>query len=78
MVSVFRCLCEWITGNSGVPFFQFICGYAPEIDWKTNSEDTSDLSNSNEGTALAMHKVAAMDEVVNLPLAGLESHCRHN
>ncbi|ESR49388.1 hypothetical protein CICLE_v10033316mg [Citrus x clementina] len=33
-----------------------------EIDWKTNSEDTSDLSNSNEGTALAMHKVAAMDE----------------
>ncbi|GAY45366.1 hypothetical protein CUMW_088970, partial [Citrus unshiu] len=34
-----------------------------EIDWKTNSEDTSDLSNSNEGTALAMHKVAAMDEV---------------
>ncbi|KAK9189885.1 hypothetical protein WN943_018484 [Citrus x changshan-huyou] len=33
-----------------------------EIDWKTNSEDTSDLSNLNEGTALAMHKVAAMDE----------------
>lgn len=67
-----------LLGTLVLPFFQFICGYAPEIDWKTNSEDTGDLSNSNKGTALAMHKVAAMDEVVNLPLARLESHCRHN
>lgn len=78
MVSVFRCTCEWITGNSGATLFVNLCGYAPEIDWKTNSEETSDLSNANLGTALAMHKVAAMDEVVNLPLAGLESHFRHN
>lgn len=58
--------------------FHFICGDAPEIDKKTNSECASDLSKVNEGTALAMHKVAAMEEVMNLPLAGLERHCRHN
>ncbi|KAL9442858.1 hypothetical protein AB3S75_016258 [Citrus x aurantiifolia] len=66
------------SGNSGVTPFHSICGDAPEIDKKNNSEDTCDLSKTNQDTALAMGKGAAIKELMNLPLSELERRCRHN
>ncbi|KAK9291554.1 hypothetical protein L1049_019502 [Liquidambar formosana] len=66
------------SGNSGVTPFHSICGDAPEIEKKNNSEDTGDGGKINQDAALAMGKGAAMKELLNLPLAELERRCRHN
>ncbi|XP_021889368.1 protein RRC1-like [Carica papaya] len=66
------------SGNSGVIPFHSICGDAPEIEKKSNSEDTGDGSKSNQDAALAMGKGAATKELMSLPLGELERRCRHN
>ncbi|TYI77100.1 hypothetical protein E1A91_D06G122600v1 [Gossypium mustelinum] len=66
------------SGNSGVAPFHSICGDAPEIEKKTSSEDAVDGIKANQDTALAMGKSAAMEELMDLPLAELERRCRHN
>lgn len=58
--------------------FHSICGDAPEIEKKSNSEDTGDGSKSNQDAALAMGKGAATKELMSLPLGELERRCRHN
>ncbi|XAR71486.1 hypothetical protein NMG60_11028776 [Bertholletia excelsa] len=65
------------TGNSGVTPFHFICGNAPEIEKKMNSEDIGEGA-INQDTALAMGKGAATKELLSLPLGELERRCRHN
>ncbi|GMN40264.1 hypothetical protein TIFTF001_009490 [Ficus carica] len=66
------------SGNSGVIPFHSICGDAPEIEKRTSSEDTGDAGKITEDAALAMDKGAAIQELMNLPLAELERRCRHN
>lgn len=66
------------SGNSGVIPFHSICGDAPEIEKRTSSEDTGDAGKTTEDAALAMDKGAAIQELMNLPLAELERRCRHN
>ncbi|KAH1056555.1 hypothetical protein J1N35_034620 [Gossypium stocksii] len=66
------------SGNSGVAPFHSICGDAPEFEKKTSSEDAVDGIKTNQDTALAMGKSAAMKELMDLPLAELERRCRHN
>lgn len=66
------------SGNSGVTLFHSICGDAPEIEKNINSEDTFDGGKSNQDSALAMGRGAAMKELMSLPLAELERRCRHN
>ncbi|XP_027347519.1 protein RRC1-like isoform X5 [Abrus precatorius] len=65
-------------GNSGVIPFHSICGDAPEIEQKITSEDTVFGGKTNQDAALAMGRGAAMQELMNLPLAELERRCRHN
>ncbi|KAK8624604.1 hypothetical protein V6N13_089496 [Hibiscus sabdariffa] len=65
-------------GNSGVAPFHSICGNAPEIEKKISSEDAVYGIKGNQDAALAMGKVAAMKELLDLPLAELERRCRHN
>ena len=66
------------SGNSGVVPFHSICGDAPEIEKRTSSEDPVDASKTNQDAALAMGKGAAVQELMNLPIAELERRCRHN
>lgn len=66
------------SGNTGVIPFHSICGDAPEIEKRTSSEDTGDAGKTTEDAALAMDKGAAIQELMNLPLAELERRCRHN
>ncbi|KAF7833726.1 protein RRC1-like isoform X1 [Senna tora] len=66
------------SGNSGVTLFHSICGDAPEIEKNINSEDIVDGGKSNQDSALAMGRGAAMKELMSLPLAELERRCRHN
>ncbi|CAK9141325.1 unnamed protein product [Ilex paraguariensis] len=66
------------SGNSGVIPFHSICGDAPEVEKKTSSGDAGDGGKINQDAALAMGKGAAMQELLNLPLAELERRCRHN
>ncbi|KAG9455096.1 hypothetical protein H6P81_008000 [Aristolochia fimbriata] len=66
------------SGNSGVLPYHSICGDAPEIENKTNSEVSGNMSKPNQDAALAMGKNAAMRELLSLPLAELERRCRHN
>ncbi|XP_039025870.1 protein RRC1-like [Hibiscus syriacus] len=66
------------SGNSGVAPFHSICGNAPEIEKKINSEDAVDGIKANQDAALAMGKGEAMRELMDLPLAELERRCRHN
>ncbi|KAL5558246.1 hypothetical protein UlMin_034457 [Ulmus minor] len=66
------------SGNSGVIPFHSICGDAPEIEKKTSSEDTGDVSKTNQDAALAMGKGAATQELMSLPISELERRCRHN
>lgn len=65
-------------GNAGVIPFHSICGDAPEIDKKTGTNDTGTGGKIDQDAALAMGKGAAMQELLNLPLAELERRCRHN
>ncbi|PON68353.1 Splicing factor-like protein [Parasponia andersonii] len=65
-------------GNSGVVPFHSICGDAPEIEKRTSSEDQGDARQTNQDTALAMGKGAAVQELMSLPIAELERRCRHN
>ncbi|XP_073122439.1 protein RRC1 isoform X1 [Henckelia pumila] len=66
------------SGNSGVILFHSICGDAPELERKSGSADTVDVEKSNQDTALAIGKGAAMKELLSLPLTELERRCRHN
>lgn len=66
------------SGNSGVVPFHSLCGDAPEIEKKGNSEDGVDGFKLNEDGALATGKAAATKELLGLPLAELERRCRHN
>ncbi|KAF2313037.1 hypothetical protein GH714_008847 [Hevea brasiliensis] len=65
------------SSTSGVLPFHSICGDAPEIEKKINSEDTGG-GKINQDVALAMGKGAAMKELMSLPVAELERRCRHN
>ncbi|KAG8636425.1 hypothetical protein MANES_16G131000v8 [Manihot esculenta] len=65
------------SNTSGVIPFHSICGHAPEMGKKINSEDTGG-GNMNQDAALAMGKGAAMKELMCLPIAELERRCRHN
>ena len=66
------------SGNSGVIPFHSICGDVPEIEQQITSEDTVVGGKANQDAALAMGRGAAMQELMNLPLAELERRCRHN
>ncbi|XP_068645038.1 protein RRC1-like [Aristolochia californica] len=66
------------SGNSGVLPYHSLCGDAPEIENKTSSEDSGNMSKPNQDAALAMGKNAAMRELLSLPLAELERRCRLN
>ncbi|XP_068668196.1 protein RRC1-like isoform X2 [Aristolochia californica] len=66
------------SGNSGVITYHSICGDTPELENKTSSEDSGNISKPNQDAALAMGKNAAMRELLSLPLAELERRCRHN
>ncbi|KAJ9184109.1 hypothetical protein P3X46_007881 [Hevea brasiliensis] len=66
------------SSTSGVISFHSICGDAPEIEKKFNSEDIGDGGKINQDAALAMGKGAAVKELMSLPLAELERRCRHN
>lgn len=65
-------------GNSGVTPFHSLCGDAPEIERKANSDDLGDGSKINQDAELAMGKGGAMKELMNLPFGELERRCRHN
>ncbi|KAL5213461.1 hypothetical protein ABZP36_024308 [Zizania latifolia] len=66
------------SGHSGVIPFHSLCGDAPEIENKGNSEDGNYGFRLNEDGALATGKAAATRELLGLPLAELERRCRHN
>ncbi|KAI3728188.1 hypothetical protein L6452_16820 [Arctium lappa] len=66
------------SGSSGVVPFHSICGDAPEVEKKANSDDIGSGGKINPDAALAMGKGAAMKELLSLPLAELERRCRHN
>ncbi|KAJ9549654.1 hypothetical protein OSB04_022197 [Centaurea solstitialis] len=66
------------SGSSGVVPFHSICGDAPEVEKKANSEDIGGGGKIDPDAALAMGKGAAMKELLSLPLAELERRCRHN
>ncbi|XP_024994366.1 LOW QUALITY PROTEIN: protein RRC1-like [Cynara cardunculus var. scolymus] len=66
------------SGSSGVVPFHSICGDAPDVEKKGNSNDIGGGGKINPDAALAMGKGAAMKELSSLPLAELERRCRHN
>ncbi|KAL3630025.1 Protein rrc1 [Castilleja foliolosa] len=66
------------SSNSGVTSFHSICGDAPELGSKLGLSQTVDGQKTNQDTALAIGKGAAMRELLNLPLTELERRCRHN
>ena len=65
-------------GNSGVIPFHSLCGDAPEIERKANSDNLGDGGKINQDAELAMGKGGAMKELMNLPFGELERRCRHN
>ncbi|GAB2226680.1 hypothetical protein Droror1_Dr00022499 [Drosera rotundifolia] len=66
------------SGNSGVTPFHSIAGDAPELENKTAIGDMTGGVKTDQDSALAMGKGAAMKELLSLPLPELERRCRHN